>query len=277
MRGHPPKEPALTAPAPTTAPAPVDQVGRLSDGARVVTRTVPTDLGDRRTAALAGQIYVIAGHIDTTTGYLGGYLGETNDLDGSRCGRSLRRWVIDQHRIHPLAMAVVRPTRPYPRDYRVFLEAHTLMALSGAGYWMLNTQYGAPTSSKRLSRRQIASGQERAAELAAILITELFGGRHNPHPCPAGSVREAAVRVVLHADRALDTPEVCAGLRAAGVTTTGATWDYTVRRDLNVRERSTRGVPRVVSTLHHGTRLFWAPAVLGKRQAVSRYDAAHTM
>jgi hypothetical protein len=257
MRGHLPKEPALTTPAPTTTPASVDQVLRLSDGARVVTRTVPTDLGGRRTAALAGQIYVIAGRIDTTTGYFGGYLGQSWDLDGARCGRSLRRWVIDQHRIHPLAMAVVRPTRPYPRDSRLCLEARPLMAL-------------------RLSRRQIATGQALAAELATVLSQQLFNGRHNTHPAPSGSIREAAVQVVLHADRALDTPEVCAGLRAASVTTTGVTWGYTIRRDLNIRERSTRGVPRVVSTLHHGTRLFWNPSLLGKRAAVGRYDAAHT-
>jgi hypothetical protein len=276
MRGHLPKEPALTTPAPTTTPASVDQVLRLSDGARVVTRTVPTDLGGRRTAALAGQIYVIAGRIDTTTGYFGGYLGQSWDLDGARCGRSLRRWVIDQHRIHPLAMAVVRPTRPYPRDYRLFLEARTLMALSGAGYWMVNNQFAAAAASRRLSRRQIATGQALAAELATVLTQQLFNGRHNTHPAPSGSIREAAVQVVLHADRALDTPEVCAGLRAASVTTTGVTWGYTIRRDLNIRERSTRGVPRVVSTLHHGTRLFWNPSLLGKRAAVGRYDAAHT-
>jgi len=142
----------LTAPALATQTSPADRELRLSDGARVVIRTAPTELGDRRSAALAGQLYVIAGQIDTATGHLGGYLGQSHDLDGARCGRSLRRWVIDQQRIHPRAMAVVRPTRPYPRDLRLFIEARTLMALSGSGYHMLNTQYGAPVASRRLTR-----------------------------------------------------------------------------------------------------------------------------
>ena len=266
----------MTTPALTTAPtSPADRVLRLSDGARVVVRTTPTGLGDRRTAALAGQLYVIAGHVDGPDGHLGGYLGQSRDLDGARSGRSLTRWTRDQHRIHPVAMAVVRPTRPYPHDVRLYLESRTLMALSGSGYSRLNTQYAAVTSSRRLSRRQVAAGQALATELAEVLTAELFGGRRNHYPCPSGSIREAAVRVVLHANRALDTVEVCDGLQAAGVTSEGATWAYTIRRDLNLRERATRGTPRIASARFDGIRVFWNPATLSKREALTGYASAH--
>lgn len=259
-------------PIPTS---PADRVLRLSDGARVVVRAAPTGLVDRRTAALAGQLYVIAGHVDTADGHLGGYLGQSRDLDGARSGRSLRRWVLDQRRIHPVAMAVVRPTRPYPHDFRLFLEARTLMSMSGSGYWMLNSQYAAVTVSRRLSRRQVLAGQALAAELASILAAELFNGRRNTYPCPSGSIREAAVKVVLHADRALNTTEVCDGLRALGVTSEGVTWAYTIRRDLNLRERGTRGTPRIASARYEGTRVYWNPATRSKRDALRGYDRAH--
>jgi len=81
--------------------------------------------------------------------------------------------------------------------------------------------------------------------------------------------------VVLHADRALDTTEVCDGLRAAGVTSAGATWAYTIRRDLNLRERATRGTPRIASASHDRIRLYWNPATLSKREALGRYNSVH--
>jgi hypothetical protein len=86
--------------------------------------------------------------------------------------------------------------------------------------------------------------------------------------------REAATRAVHHADRAVSVAEVLRAMRAAGPSSTGLSWNLTVRRDLLIRERSTRGCPRGFTRIHRGRRVFGHPG-LTKAQALRGYDLAH--
>jgi hypothetical protein len=113
-----------------------------------------------------------------------------------------------------------------------------------------------------------------AADICAAIRSHLFGGRANSHPSPASNLREAAVRTVMGATRGLDTAEVMGALQAGGLRSDGLSWGYTIRRDLNLRERQTRGTPRIFSCMHRSRRVFWSPA-LTKAQALAGYDLAH--
>jgi hypothetical protein len=249
----------------------------LSDGATLTIRDdVPLTAIGRRQAALSGLLYFYGGRIDRPDGYLGGYLGQSGDLDGPRSAVSLTHWVITQRRILPAGMAILRRAQPYQDDYRRFVEARAIMALSSAAMvWMLNTHTSAGQASTRLSRAEVHTGQVLATEIADTIRTHLFGGRVNPHPSPAANGREAAVRVVLWATRALDTFEVMRELRAGGLRSNGVSWDFSIRRDLALRELETRGTPRVFSCAHRNRRVFWNPITLSKAQALRGYDLAH--
>jgi hypothetical protein len=52
-------------------------------------------------------------------------------------------------------------------------------------------------------------------------------------------------------------------------------WDFSLRQDLQIRERETRGTPRVFSVWHRHRRIFYNPNTLSKREALRRYDVAH--
>jgi len=256
----------------TTTPAVVS----LSDGAELtISDDVPLTATGRREAALFGLLYFYGGRIDRPGGYLGGYLGQSGDLDGPRPAASLTHWVITQRRILPAAMAILRRDQPYHADYRVFVEARAIMALSASMLWMLNTHTSAGQASARLSRAEVLTGQALATEIADTIRFNLFGGLVNPHPSPAANGREAAVRAVLWATRALDTFEVMRALRAGGLSSKGVSWDFSIRRDLALRELETRGTPRVFSCAHRNRRVFWNPTTLTKAQALCGYDLAH--
>lgn len=249
----------------------------LTDGSTLtISASVPLSAAERRQAALGALLYCFAGRIDQPSGPLGAYLGQSHDLDGPRAATSLSRWVITQRRIIPAGMAILRRDDPYEDDYRRYVEARTIMRISAAGIWLLNTHTSAGLASARLSRSQVRDGQDLAEHVADAILIHLFAGQTNPHPSPASNTREAAVRVVLHANRALDTYEIMRALRASGLRSTqGRTWDFSLRRDLNIREKETRGTPRVVSCWHRNRRLFWDPIRLTKRQALRGYDRAH--
>lgn len=268
---HPgPRPPAQLTSTPT--------VITLPDGSTLtITGTVPTTPTDRREAALHAQLYFYGGHIDTPTGPLGGYLGESGHLDGPRAASSLTRWVINQRRIHPIGMALLTSTHPaYTASaFRKLLEARTIMNLSARGLWLLNTHTSAGLASADLTRTHVKHAQALATDLADAIATHIFNGHTNGHPSPASNNRETAVRVVLHATRALDTYEIVRAMRAIGITSRGRTWEFSCRRDLRQRERETRGIPRVFSTTHRGRRLFWNPATLSKNAAIAGYDLAH--
>ncbi|MBB2988116.1 hypothetical protein [Terracoccus luteus] len=250
----------------------------LPDGSSLtINDHVPTTPTDRRDAALHAQLYFYGGHIDTPTGPLGGYLGESGHLDGPRAASSLSRWVINQRRITPTGMALL--TSPHPAyttsAFRKLVEARTLMNLSARNLWLLNTHTNAGLATAHLTRAHVKHAHAIATTLADHIHTEIFNSHHNGHPSPAANNREHAVRVVLHADRALDTYEVMRALRAAGITTNARTWTFTIRRDLVRREAETRSIPRVFSTTHRGRRLYWNPQTLSKNAAIAGYDLAH--
>lgn len=71
---------------------------------------------------------------------------------------------------------------------------------------MLNTHTNAGRHSRRLSRQQILHGQHDATLIAGAVRYYLLQGQSNAHPSPVSNLREAAVRAILHADRALEPP-----------------------------------------------------------------------
>jgi hypothetical protein len=248
----------------------------LFDGATLtISADVPLTPTGRQQAALSGLIYFYGGRIDRPSGYVGGYLGQSGDLDGGRPASSLTHWTVTQRRILPVGMALLSRDQPYRNDYRVFVEARAIMVLSASMLWMLNTHTNAGLTSKRLSRAEVFEGQVLATEIASAIRTHLFGGMANSHPSPAANGREAAVRAVLWAPRALDVFEVMRALRAGGLRSKGVSWDFSIRRDLALRELETRGTPRVFSCTHRNRRIFWNPITLTKTQALRGYDLAH--
>ena len=250
----------------------------LADGSTLtITGQVPTSDEDRRNAALNAQLYFYGGHIDHPAGYLGGYLGESGDLDGTRPSSSLDRWVINQRRIIPAGMALLTSTDPAYTNigFRRLVEARIIMSLNARELWLLNTHTNAGRASASLSREQVNHAQAIAAELADAIHAHIFNGLTNGHPSPASNNREAAVRVVLHAPRAFDTTEVMLAMQALGITNKGRSPWQTRRRDLAIRERETRGVPRIFAARVENRVVFWNPATLSKRDAIRGYLLAH--
>ncbi len=256
----------------TVTPTVVSLVDRAT---LTISDAVPLTATGRREAALSGLLYFYGGRIDRPCGYLGGYLGQSGALNGPRAATSLTHWIITQRRILPAGMAILRRDEPYRDDYRRFVEARAIMALSSSMLWMLNTHTSAGQASGRLSRAEVSVGQVLATEIADAIGTHIFGGLVNAHPSPAANAREAAVRAVLWATRALDTYEVMRALRAGGLSSKGVSWDFSIRRDLALRELETRGTPRVFSCAHRNRRVFWNPTTLTKAQALRGYDLAH--
>jgi hypothetical protein len=248
----------------------------LTDGslARVYPR-VPVTVDDRRSAALQAAIYFFGGHVDHVGGYLGGYLGQSQNLYGGRAAESLTRWVLDQRRIRPTGMVLIAPARPYRDGYQRVIEAAAIMTLSARGLHLLNSQSAAPCAARTLSTRERTAAQAVAVQIADVIHEHVFHCATNAYPSPTGNTREAAVRVVLHAARALDTDEVVNELRRTGVASTGATWSFTVRRDLHLREKHAGGTPRVATAQHRGRRLYWNPILLTPAAALAGYDYEH--
>jgi hypothetical protein len=150
------------------------------------------------------------------------------------------------------------------------------MNLSARNLWLLNTHTSAGLATADLTREHVKHAQAVAAAIAEHIHAHIFNGNHNGHPSPASNNRETAVRIVLRADRALDTYEVMRAMRAIGITNHGRTWQYSIRRDLCIREAESRGTPRVFSTTHRGQRrVYWNPATLSKNAAIRGYDLAH--
>lgn len=269
---------------------------RLPDGYVVTIRAnVPLSAGGRRRVALAAgptAIYFIGGRVLHVPGsraqhaarlvrtrpHLGGYLGQTSDFTtGARAAYSFTHWVRVQRSIVPAGMATVDPATAWDSDYRRFIEARSVGALSAAGLLMLNTHTNADISSQRLTCSQVVDGMQIAAALADLLHAHVFNGQANSWNSAASNLREAAVRAVLSAaPRALDTAEVVAILDHNGQGGMGATPGFSVRRNLLTREREQRGTPRVFSAWHRGRRVCYNPA-LGRRHALDGYDRAHPL
>lgn len=260
-------------------PAASDEVISLLGGADLrITGAVPDTAAERR-AALAGSVlYIITGWLDRPGSYLAGYVGQTLNLTGARPTRSWTQWVRTTARIVPFGLALVVVPEPIDADLLTFIECRVIQQLSAYPRCisLLNRQTSAQVASGRLTRAQVLHGQALADQTVHHVWQRTFRGRRNPWPAPAPNCREACVRIVQRAGRAVDVFEVAEELLATGHTSTAQQLDFSLRRDLEQRERS-RGMPRIVSTWHarRRRRIWWNPETLTKREAVARYDAAH--
>lgn len=251
-------------------------IATLSDGSLVrAYRRVPVTLAERHGAALQGALYFFGGHVDQVGGYLGGYLGQSRNTYGGRAAASFTRWVVQQQRIAPIGMVLITPITPYDDAFQRVVEARAIMTLSARGLWLLNSQSAAPRAARMLSAAAIGKAEGVAVEIADIIHQQIFSGKTNPYPSPTCNTREAAIRAVLNSDRALDTTEVVDELRRTGVATEGVTWDFTVRRDLHLREKHAGGTPRVGTAQHNGRRIYWNPARFSAGAAITSYDRIH--
>lgn len=246
----------------------------LSDGAYLtVTDHVPDGVVERRALVRRAQLYAFAGLLaepgSEPTGLLGSYLGKSAAL--TRADASYRHWVLVQRCLAPTGMALIHRDTPYPPPVLSYVEARCIQNLSsGPRISMLNTHSAANLAGARLSRDQLFDAMDLADEITEHLHTYLFHARTNPPDAPVPNSREAAIRVVLAARRALDVYDIAERLTAAGWHRNAITPDRSVRRDLT--QRLDRGDPRVHVGWHHGQRLWWSPA-LERRAAIARYDA----
>jgi hypothetical protein len=228
----------------------------------------------RRDMILDGALYVVAGWIDRQP-IRGGYLGQSRVLH-DRGNTSLRHWVLTQRRITPCAIAQLTfPAGQPSPDTLKLIEARTIQGLSARNLALVNTHSSAREASRRLTRTEALAGQHLADELTEAIWIHVFASTTNAQPTLAPNAREHAVRTVLRSARALDVFEIDEILRTEGFGSSGKTPDFSIRRDLNARERTdTRGRPRVFSTIHRGRRLFWSPEI-PKHAAIAGYDATH--
>lgn len=275
--GHVTNEPARTTMPGDATPIHIRPLTlSLPDGARLtVSGTVPPTPAARVLQSRNAQFYGYFGWVRTSgTPLLGGYFGESGSLSGLRPAESFRHWHQTQQHLEAFAAVHVRSDQPFDHDdYRRLVEAHVIRALSYAELYMLNTQSSCRESARRLQRPEVLRGLAVADAISQAVLAHVFQGRTNDHPVPAGNNRELAVRVLRHADRAMNTGEVVRAMRAAGAVLTGQTIGFTVRRDLIQRERESRGRPRAFVTWHDGRRLYYPPH-LARRVAVNRYLVA---
>ena len=242
---------------------------------RIAAVNAPLTAGERWHTVLDAQLYLIAGY-DPTTGHVTGYFGQSTAINPGRPYDSLTHWTIQERRFVARRVGLVTFQRPPTPGQVRLIESRTLMSLSAAGIHLLNTQTSAGLASARLTRAERIQALRYADTLAEALHKHVLEGRANTSLLPAPNTREASVRVVLAATRALNTDEVCDQLIANGWQTTGRTFPYSVRRDLRARERETCGTPRVFTTIHRHRRVYWSPAI-GKTAALAAYDAAHAL
>jgi hypothetical protein len=169
-------------------------------------------------------------------------------------------------------MALLHHDRTYDPDQLRYIEARTIQNLSALyNIATLNSQTAATLAGARLSRRQLFDAMTLADELTGHLHRDLYRGRENAAWAPAGNSREAAVRVIRAADRALDVSDLSQRLTAARWHPDASTPGRSIRRD--VTQRLDRGRPHIHVAWHRGQRLWFHPG-LTKHQAISRYDRA---
>ena len=219
---------------------------------------------------LHGQIYTIGGY-DHDRRLWAGYAGISSASAPGRAWDSYSAWTRNEPAFTAQRVALITGGEDLDDDELRLVESRVIRALSASGLYLYNTQVSAKEASQRLAERAVAVaalGDEVAVEIAS----QVFRGQTNPLTTPAHTLRESAVRVVLAADRALDSWEVLRRLRAMDVFYRGLTPDHTVRRDLSVRETDTAGAPRVHTANQEGRCLFWSHA-LPAEVALARYES----
>jgi hypothetical protein len=257
-------------------PALTPQAFTLEDGWKVsTTDQVPDAPALRRQVVEGSQLYCVTGHLAGPATQLAGYAGMSAALNTTRAATSYSNWVEAQAALLSPRMALVHRDRQTAPDLLRFIEAKLIQGLGTgpATIVMLNTHTSAQVCANRLTRSDVLSGQAVAGVLVELIWRELFDYRCNPWPVPASNTREQAVRIIQRAGRAVDTEEIVAELRRIGHPSVGQTLDYSVRRDLRIRE-PLRGTPRVVSEWRRRGPVFWA-IDLPKTKALRGYDAAH--
>lgn len=229
-------------------------------------------------ATLGGHMYLLIGTGTTpdTCERITGYVGITEAHTSGRPWASLTHWVRNAAALdlNAIALVTLHDQDPDPDVLRV-LECAVVRRLN-VSVFMLNTVTAAPTAARALG----PAAHTHAAHglfLATVLRRHLLHGSANPLLSPASTLRETAVRVVLAADRALDTGDVLTRVNAllGDATYAGLSVGSTIRRDLTVREAGhNAGQPRIRST-HVAGRCLYYPAQLPRDTAVARYLARH--
>lgn len=233
----------------------------------------PMTAGERWRNVLDANLYFIAGY-DIDSGHIVGYFGQSSALKAGRPYTSMTHWIAQERRFVARRIALVRFTKPPTSRQLRLIESRVIMALSAAGIHLYNRHTSAGLAASKLSRSQRVDALRYAEDLFNAIDRFVIEGRRNSSLLPAPNTREAAVRVLLRARRALSTNEVCQLLLETGWETTGSTFDRSVRRDLHDRERKTPGTPRVFTMLHRDHRVYWPPTIT-KAQALAGYDVAH--
>lgn len=227
-------------------------------------------------ATLDAHIYLLLGTGTTpdTHTRVTGYLGITEAHTSGRPWVSLTRWVRNAAALDLDTIALVTFDDQEPDlDVLRVLEASMIRHLNRNTH-LLNTVTAAPTSSQALG----PAADTHAAHglfLATVLRHHALRGRANPLLSPASTLRETAIRVVLAADRALDTADVLTRVNAllGDASYHGLSVGSTLRRDLTVREAGINaGQPRVRS-VHVAGRCLYYPAHLPSAVAIERYLA----
>lgn len=234
----------------------------------------PLNAEQRWRTIISGHLYLIAGW-HPQHNIRAGYFGQSSAIAPGRTFDSLTHWTIAQRAFIPRLIALLRfQDAPDPDTLRL-IESRVIMRLSAAGLYLTNTHTSAGKAGSRLIRPQRLLALHYANALTDALSAHVLTSTHaHRNIALAPNSREAAVQAVLQSDRAIDTREVYAKLTQAGWTTNGRTPEFTLRRDLNIRERETPGTPRVFTTTHRHRRVYWNPAI-PKALALQGYDRTH--
>jgi hypothetical protein len=286
-------------PAPHPIPEPTHVLGlpitateqQLSDGSTlVVTTAVPGTTGQRLRAVSLATFYGFFGRLLAPTGPVAGYFGETGALK-DRPAVSFGRWTKTLGKILPAAMVLVLPPgtqtasagrvpdpitrrRHSQSRWRKLAEGRVIRDLN-MSVAMLNTQSAPIEPNRRLPRADRMAALTLADEISDAITRHVLGDVKNAHPFFARTNKEQAIRVIRNSPRPLDSFDVVRLTTAAGNPVPGLSPDFTLRRDLNDREQSAGGTPRIYTclvTTPTGAvrRIFYGPH-LSKRQALDRY------
>lgn len=272
-------------------PAATDLRLTLSDGSRLtITGTVPTAAAARRTLLDNAALYVIGGTLaphlaNGPTVYTAAYAGRSQAL--RRVQRSYAYWIDALHAINVTGLALVHTREPWTLARLAHTEAMLIQTLSTGSATtryeavMTNTHSSAIWAEPELTDNEIRANQGLAAEIAHHVATHIHHGRTNVGnwPSPAGNARELAVKVLHHAERALDADEIVDRLADMGYRPEARTHYRTVVRDLGQRDRL-RGTSRFHAETLTGARgarprvrVYWAPH-LNRHDAIADYLAA---
>jgi hypothetical protein len=263
-----------------TPPRP--RIQRLPDDLLVTTINLPSGVTTNvLRGMLASQIYLLVGTTYSAstddqparcTGFRA-YAGISSALNvrATRAGVSLHNWSSRLGRLQPETVVLVNRSRSIDQDPLLLVEAGIVRALSGAGFSVLNTRSGAPSSARRATRHQRLWAMQTADRLSRLLLDTVFHGR--PANGTGGSTHERLTRMLLAAPpRGYDVDDILQLADAAGIPIAGKSPAQRTRRDCTTRELE--GTPRLHRTWV-GRRTVIFAASLSVRDARRTYRASH--